>query len=113
MAARKPRQSKSVKERNLVKAGVIFARVVDHANGKIEMSATQLKAADIVLSKTMPSLSNIEQSIVNEDDAKSLDQIKAELAALVQAQPEILTYLNSLAKPSIELISDRLDKKVA
>lgn len=89
----KPRNAK---ERNLIKAGVIFDRVVKHANGECEMTATQLRAAEIVLSKTMPSLQNVEQQIINDNDTKSIDQLKAELLALVQANPELLTELNSV-----------------
>lgn len=114
MAARTNKVGRTAKERQLAAAGQVFSRLQRHAAGELELSATQIKASEIILSKTMPSLSNVEQSIVNTDDAKSLDQIKAELAALVQSMPEILTYLNSLAKPSIELVSDKsLDKKVA
>lgn len=42
--------------RDKVKIGNLMARVLKHANGEVEMTATQLKAADLFLKKTLPDL---------------------------------------------------------
>lgn len=39
-----------------------MSRVLRHAEGEIEMSATQLKAAELYLRKTVPNLNNIEMT---------------------------------------------------
>lgn len=41
---------------------MVLKRVQDHCLGKIEMSATQLKAAEILLRKAVPDLRSIEHS---------------------------------------------------
>lgn len=92
----KPRNAK---ERQLISAGFIFNRCVQHAKGEVEMTATQLKAADIVLSKTMPSLANVEQTIMNDSDALSMEQIQAQMIAIVQANPDLLQVLINASQP--------------
>ena len=73
----------------------IFNRVVKAAKGEIVMTAVEIRAADLALSKTMPSLSSVEQTIMNDDDAKSMEQLKTELLALLQANPELKAILVS------------------
>lgn len=103
---RKPGKPRNAKERHLVAAGQVFRRCLEHSQGKIEMTATQLKAADIVLSRTMPTLSAVEQTIVNDQDAKPLEQIHQELIALVKANPDLLVILNEACKED-KLTEDR------
>jgi hypothetical protein len=43
-----------------IQAGVILDRLVKHVNGEIDMSASQIKAADILLKKTVPDLARTE-----------------------------------------------------
>jgi len=43
-----------------IKAGVILDRLVKHVNGEIDMSSSQIKAADILLRKTIPDLARTE-----------------------------------------------------
>lgn len=43
-----------------IQAGVILDRLVKHVNGEIEMSSSQIKAADILLKKTVPDLARTE-----------------------------------------------------
>jgi hypothetical protein len=62
MAARKKRGSGtgSLSEswRERIQGGVLINRLTQHANGKVEMTATQVKAAEILLKKALPDLSN-------------------------------------------------------
>ena len=60
MAARKntPRLSNEWRER--IKSGLILSRLEQAALGKLEMSPAALKAAEIVLRKTLPDLARTE-----------------------------------------------------
>lgn len=60
MAARKntPRLSNQWRER--IKSGVILSRLEQAALGEIEMTPAALKAAEIVLRKTLPDLARTE-----------------------------------------------------
>jgi len=60
MAARKntPRLSQEWRER--ISSGVILARLEQAALGELEVSAASLKAAEIVLRKTLPDLARTE-----------------------------------------------------
>ena len=46
--------------RERIRGGVILRRLMDHVEGKIEMSSTQLKAAEILLRKVLPDLTSVE-----------------------------------------------------
>jgi hypothetical protein len=50
------------KVRQRIRVGVVLKRVQDHALGKVEMSATQLKAAEILLRKAVPDMRAVEHS---------------------------------------------------
>jgi hypothetical protein len=43
-----------------IQAGVILDRLVKHVNGEVDMSSSQIKAADILLRKTIPDLARTE-----------------------------------------------------
>lgn len=61
MAARKTR-SLNEEWRTRIQASMLVNRLSDHAEGKIEMSATQIKAAEILLRKVAPDLASVEHS---------------------------------------------------
>jgi hypothetical protein len=50
------------KVRERIKTSMLINRLSDHANGKVEMSATQVRAAEILLRKAVPDLSAVEHS---------------------------------------------------
>ena len=50
------------KVRQRIKAGVLLFRLKEHALGRIEMTATQLKAAEILLRKAVPDIKSVEHS---------------------------------------------------
>ena len=43
-----------------IRAGVILDRLVKHVNGEIDMSNTQVRAADILLKKIVPDVARTE-----------------------------------------------------
>ncbi len=60
MAARIRKTTLSEEWKAKIKAGVILDRLVKHVNGEIDMSSSQIKAADILLRKTIPDLARTE-----------------------------------------------------
>lgn len=48
--------------RQRIQATAIMNRLTDHALGKIALTATQIRAAEILLRKTVPDLSAVEHS---------------------------------------------------
>lgn len=45
-----------------IQATLLLKKMQDHALGECEMSATQIRAAEVLLKKTMPDLSAVELS---------------------------------------------------
>jgi hypothetical protein len=60
MAARIRKTTLSEQWKAKIQAGVILDRLVKHVNGEIEMTNSQIKAADILLKKTVPDLARTE-----------------------------------------------------
>lgn len=69
MAARKNRGVKELPEswKDKIKASIILNRLNDCVAGKIEMTAQQLKAADIILKKIVPDLARTELQPLDKD----------------------------------------------
>lgn len=58
MAARlNPRHQEMVREK--IKASQLINRLTDHALGDVELSATQVKAIEVLLRKSLPDLSAV------------------------------------------------------
>lgn len=51
--------------RSKIQASQLVNRLTDHVHGKVEMTATQVRAAEILLKKTVPDLSSVEMSGVD------------------------------------------------
>lgn len=58
MAARKRKTVLSDNWKDKIRVSMLMNRLVDHSLGKIEMSASQVRALEIVLSKLVPSLAS-------------------------------------------------------
>ena len=87
MAARKSQYSdaKLAILRERVQAGMLLTRLLDHALGNVEMTATQITAANILLKKVMPDLTAVEHSgEVTHRQASELsdDELRARIAEL-------------------------------
>jgi hypothetical protein len=61
MAARLSR-SHSETVRQKIQASMLINRLHDHAMGKIKMNATEVRAAEILLDRSVPKLSQIQHS---------------------------------------------------
>ncbi len=60
MAARKKKVTLTESWKEKIRAGIILDRLIKHVNGEIEMTNSQIKAADILLKKTVPDLARTE-----------------------------------------------------
>lgn len=62
MAARSRKVELDEEWRDRIKVGVLLNRLMNHAVGEIEMSNTQIKAAEILLRKKIPDLAAVAHS---------------------------------------------------
>jgi len=62
MAARKNRRTLDDSWRERISASMLANRLSQHVNGEVEMSATQIQAAKILLAKVIPDLKAVEHS---------------------------------------------------
>ena len=67
MAARTQKIRLSSEWRDRIKLGELLARVEGHALGQNDMTATQLRAAEICLRKALPDLTSMDMSVTNAD----------------------------------------------
>jgi hypothetical protein len=62
MAARTLRTKHSDEVRAKIQASQLINRLNDHVHGKVTLSSTQVRAAEILLRKSVPDLSRVEMS---------------------------------------------------
>lgn len=62
MAKRVNKPNHDAKTKRLIAASQLINRLISHANGELEMTATQINAAKIVINKAIPDLKAIEHS---------------------------------------------------
>ena len=62
MAARSRKVELDQEWRDRIKVGVLLNRLMNHAIGDVEMSSTQIKAAEILLRKRVPDLAAVQHS---------------------------------------------------
>lgn len=81
MAARN-RKGLSENTRARIQTSMIKNRLEDHIFGKCELSATQIRAAEILLKKTLPDLQSVNHSgeIVYTNAAELPDSVLADIA---------------------------------
>ena len=56
---RKPHKARSIEK---IKSGKLLERLIKHAMGTVDMTSTQIRAAEICLKKVMPDLKSMELS---------------------------------------------------
>jgi hypothetical protein len=94
-------ESRSERWKESLQASSILNRLKDHGDGKLQkpLEATQIKAYEVILDRIAPKLSAVEQTNVNEMDAKSPEEVLGLVRALITANPELLARLNLTSKP--------------
>lgn len=60
MAARKMRPFHTEEIRAKIQTSQLLNRLTDHALGKVELSATQVRAIEVLIKKTLPDLSAVD-----------------------------------------------------
>lgn len=98
-------KARSESWKDSIDASKLMNRLIDHYDGKLEkpLDATQIKAAEVVLSRLVPTLSAVEQTNLNPADQITEAQLINQLAAILSAKPELLPQLIALqAKPQSE-----------
>lgn len=88
--------------RAAIKVGVIIQRLAAAADGQIEMSPAQIKAAQILLDKSLPTLQAIESTQIEDKptlSAEDVDQLLKDLISdMARQDPEGLTAMIDEAK---------------
>jgi hypothetical protein len=82
MAARTKRTELDKEWRSRIQTGVILKRLQDHLSGALELSTTQIKAAEILLRKSIPDLSAT--TISGDADNPLAVEVTDALASLLQ-----------------------------
>lgn len=83
-------------QKNASRAHLIKKRLLDHGNGKVDLSATQVKALEVLLDRLEPKLSAIEHTDANPRDQLDAGQLAAQLAAMFNEKPELLEQIKQL-----------------
>ena len=120
MAARTGKTELTDSWKTKIKASMIMNRLIDHYLGKLEvpLDVTQIKAAEVVLARLVPTLSAVEQTVIDDRDRATEPELQAKLVAMLTANPALLAQINALVgnaavlqasvpAPAIELGSDR------
>lgn len=81
MAARTRKIRHDENTRAKIQTSQLVNRLTDHALGKVEMSSTQVRAAEVLLSKTLPALTSAALTMSDKHDAA--DWTRDELVALI------------------------------
>jgi len=115
MAARKNRTRISEDWKEKIQAGNIMQRLKKNADGLLipPLEPAQIKCYEILLARLVPTLSSIEQTVINQDDLQSEEQIVSKLSSIIAAKPELLDTLielrnkqqqDQLVRPTISLV---------
>ena len=76
-----------------IQSSNLVTRLQKHANGEIEMSPTQIKAAEILLSKSLSSLSSMEVNTISNNDKMTEAEIMAKIADMIRADPRLTSMV--------------------
>lgn len=94
--------------RESISATKIMKRLEDHADGKLEkeLSPTQIKAYEVILSRLVPSLSAVEQTNVNEGETLTEEQILLKLQSLILGNRQMVEAILAASKKTPDHAQD-------
>jgi hypothetical protein len=75
----------TARHRQSIRVAALINRLQDCADGKIDMSTAQIKAATVLLGKAMPDLQSIDSTMEFKDQPRNEQEIHAELETAMQA----------------------------
>lgn len=90
MAATKRNAMLIAEAREKIKTTQLINRLQNHAFGEVEMAATQIKATEILLRKSVPDLQSVNAEISGPDGAPLVEQVDPGKLALM-----VLSILNA------------------
>src|SRR3990167_11121464 len=96
MAANK-RTYKTDKTREKIRASMLVNRLQDHVEGKAEMSSTQVKAASVLLAKTLPDLTSADIHDSRQHESRTYEDIRLELIR-EHGEPMALLLLKEISQ---------------
>ena len=97
----------SIARANLArKASVLMDRVYKSAMGEVEMTAQQLKAAELVLRKIIPDLSNITIQEDKNSDKLTKSELLFKLHGILNANPELQKLVPQLLQSPLQTIQE-------
>jgi hypothetical protein len=88
---REEKDREAIRER--IQVGMLVAQLEKASKGELELSATQVAAAKILLDKALPSLQAIETSTANQWDKMSEEEIGEMVKALITSHPGLIQKL--------------------
>lgn len=83
-----------------IPAGHLVSRLKKHADGEIELSPTQIRAAEILLDRALPKLSAVEQTTLDPSASLSEEQIIAQMTDIALKHPQVIRALMAKLGPS-------------
>lgn len=87
----------TARHRQSIRVAELITRLHKCANGDVDMTTAQIKAATVLLGKAMPDLQSIDSTVETREAPKDEAQLKAELADLLKSlKPEELAQLHAM-----------------
>lgn len=96
-------------QKDKIRAEMMMQRMVDCAEGKIELTTAQVSAAKVVLDKVKPSLQAIQQSTEDPWADKSEDELLESVVALITSQPQLLARVRAALEPVRPVLERGMD----
>ena len=85
-AGRKPGYHHTALVRDRIRVSYLVTRLTKHVRGEVELSATQLRAAEILLRKALPDLASVEHTGLPDRGRDVAEYTDAELCALIASR---------------------------
>ena len=89
-----------------IQTGMILSKLEAHLRDEIELKPTQLKAAELLLARTLPTLAAVEHTQINEMDKLTEAQIMDKIANMIESNPGLATVLQSLSRRQSVLVAE-------
>jgi len=103
------RQVQNVRSKLAKSASQVGNRLIAAALGEIEISATSLKAAQIIMDKTTPSLQSVDSTVMQAEAGMTEEQAMERLGALLTKYPGIADIIRGkgvTVDPDTERLSE-------
>lgn len=101
MAARTRKVNPTREWKDQIQASMLMNRLRDHGLGKIDLSPAQVKSIEVILSKLVPSLSSVEQTITDERDTLQDSDLATRLASLFAEKPGLFEQVVAIGRAAI------------